>query len=181
MLNELQEMQQNAELIYDEQTVEAALDKMAADINSQLADADPIVLCVMNGGIVVSGKLLTRLTMPLTIDAINASRYRNQTFGSGIEWILKPRAILQDRTVLIVDDILDEGITLAAIHEYCIQQGARAVYSAVLIDKKIGRDKPIHADFVGLETENCYLFGYGMDYKGYCRNAAGIYACKETH
>jgi len=179
MLKEVQQVQENADLLHDEQTVEAALDKMAADINSKLADTEPLVLCVMNGGIVTAGKLLTRLTIPLTVDAINASRYRNQTFGSGIEWILKPRAILQDRTILIIDDILDEGITLAAIYDYCIEQGARAVYSAVLIDKKIGRDKPIQADFVGLETENRYLFGYGMDYKGYCRNAAGIYACKE--
>ncbi|MDP3009418.1 MAG: hypoxanthine-guanine phosphoribosyltransferase [Methylococcales bacterium] len=180
MLNELQQMLDNAEMLYDEQAVEAALDNMAADINSKLADSNPLVLCVMNGGIVVSGKLLTRLTMPLNIDAINASRYRNQTFGGGIEWILKPRTSLQDRTVLIIDDILDEGITLAAIYEYCIEQGARAVYSAVLIDKNIGHDKPIKADFVGLTTENRYLFGYGMDYKGYCRNAAGIYACKEA-
>jgi len=86
---------------------------------------------------------------------------------------------LTDRTVLIIDDILDEGITLSTIYDYCIAQGARAVYSAVLIDKKIGRDKPIQADFVGLETENRYLFGYGMDCKGYGRNAAGIYACKD--
>jgi len=180
MLNELQQMLDNAELIYDEQAVEAALDNMAADINSKLADTNPLVLCVMNGGIVVAGKLLTRLTMPLNVDAINASRYKNQTFGTGIEWILKPRASLQDRTVLVVDDILDEGITLAAIHEYCIEQGVKAFYSAVLIDKNIGHDKPITADFVGLIAENRYLFGYGMDYKGYCRNAAGIYACKEA-
>ncbi len=179
MPKEFQHIQENADLIHDEQTVEAALDKMAAAINSQLADSNPLVLCVINGGIVVAGKLLTRLTMPLNIDAINASRYNNQTFGSGIEWILRPRATLTDRTVLIIDDILDEGITLATIYEYCIEQGARAVYSAVLIDKKIGREKPIQADFVGLETENRYLFGYGMDCKGYGRNAAGIYACKD--
>ena len=179
MLNELQQVQANAELLYDEATVEAALDTMATAISAKLADSDPLVLCVMNGGIVVAGKLLTRLTMPLTIDAINASRYKNQTFGTGVEWILKPRAVLTDRTVLIIDDILDEGITLAAIYEYCIEQGARAVYSAVLIDKKIQRDKPIQANFVGLECENRYIFGYGMDYKGYCRNAVGIFACKE--
>jgi len=179
MLNELQQMLDNADVLYDEQAVEAALDNMAADINSKLADTNPLVLCVMNGGIVVSGKLLTRLTMPLNVDAINASRYKNQTFGTGIEWILKPHTLLQDRTVLVIDDILDEGITLAAIHEYCMREGAKAFYSAVLIDKNIGHDKPIKADFVGLTTENRYLFGYGMDYKGYCRNAAGIYACKE--
>ncbi len=180
MLNDFQQMQETSDLVHDEQTVEAALDKMAAEINNKLADMNPLVLCVINGGIVVTGKLLTRLTMPLTFDSINASRYRNQTFGGGIEWILKPRATIEDRIVLIVDDILDEGITLAAIYEYCIEQGARAVYSAVLSDKKIGRDKPIAADFIGLETENRYLFGYGMDCKGYGRNAAGIYACKEN-
>ncbi len=180
MLKDIQQVRDNADVLFDEQTVEVALDKMAAEINSQLADTEPLVLCVMNGGIVVAGKLLTRLTMPLTIDAINASRYKNQTFGTGVEWILKPRAVLTDRTVLIIDDILDEGITLAAIYDYCIEQGARAVYSAVLIDKKIGHDKPIQANFVGLECENRYIFGYGMDYKGYCRNAAGIFACKES-
>lgn len=179
-LQEIQRIQENADLLHDEQAVEAALDTMAADINSQLAGTNPLVLCVMNGGIVTAGKLLTRLTIPLNVDSINASRYRNQTFGGGIDWVFKPRSILEDRTVLIIDDILDEGITLAAIYEYCIEQGARAVYSAVLIDKKLGHDKPIKANFVGLETENRYLFGYGMDYKGYCRNAAGIYACKEN-
>ena len=112
MLKEFQQMQENADLIYDEQTVEAALDNMASDINRELADSNPLVLCVINGGIVVAGKLLTRLTMPLTIDAINASRYRNQTFGGGIEWILKPRSILEDRIVLIVDDILVRALPL---------------------------------------------------------------------
>jgi hypoxanthine phosphoribosyltransferase len=116
--------------------------------------------------------------MPLNIDAINATRYNNQTFGTGIEWVLKPRASLVNRTILIIDDILDEGVTLSAIYDYCNAQGAKAVYSAVLINKNIGRDKPIMADFIGLETEDRYLFGFGMDYKGYCRNANGIYACK---
>ena len=178
MLNEVQQVQADADLLYDADAVSAALDKMAAEINEKLKDTNPLVLCVMNGGIVVSGQLLTRLTIPLTIDAINATRYNNQTFGSGIEWVLKPRASLVNRTVLIIDDILDEGITLEAIVHYCQEQGAKAVYSAVLLDKKIGRDKPIQADFVGLEIEDRYIFGFGLDYKGYCRNANGIYACK---
>ena len=178
MLNEVQHIQAEADLLYDADAVHAALDKMAAEINEKLADTNPLVLCVMNGGIVFSGQLLPRLTMPLNIDAINATRYNNQTFGTGIEWVLKPRASLINRTILIIDDILDEGITLSAIYDYCNAQGAKAIYSAVLIDKKIGREKPIQADFVGLETEDRYLFGFGMDYKGYCRNANGIYACK---
>lgn len=178
MLKEIQHIQATADLLYSEQQVEAALDQMAQDINSALAGTTPLFLCVMNGGIVTAGKLLTRLSIPLTIDAVNASRYQNQTLGGTIEWLLKPQTPLKNRTVLIVDDILDEGITLEAICQYCRDQGATAVYTAVLVDKILGHDKPLRADFVGLHVENRYLFGYGMDYKGYLRNAAGIYACQ---
>ncbi len=179
MLKEIKHIQTHAELLHSECEVEAALDQMAEQINLLLADRNPLVLCVLNGGIVVAGKLLTRLTMPLNIDSINASRYQNQTSGGTIEWVLKPSQSLKDRTVLIIDDVLDEGITLAALQQYCKDQGASSVYSAVLIDKLLGHEKPTYADFVGLTVVNRYLFGYGMDYKGYLRNAAGIYACKE--
>jgi hypoxanthine phosphoribosyltransferase len=175
---EIEHIQATADLLYSEQQVESALDKMAQDINLALAERDPLFLCVMNGGLITAGKLLTRLTIPLTLDAINASRYQNQTSCGTIEWLLKPQTPIKDRTVLVVDDILDEGITLEAICQYCKDQGALAVYSAVLVDKILDHDKPIQADFVGLHVENRYLFGYGMDYKGYLRNAAGIYACK---
>lgn len=178
MLKEIQQVQATADLIFNEAQVEGALDKMAASINELLGGSNPLVLCVLNGGIIAAGKLIMRLTMPLTIDAINASRYQNQTSGGVIEWVLKPGTALTDRAVLIIDDVLDEGITLAAIKEYCLEQGASAVYCAVLVDKLLDHEKPIQADFVGLQVENRYLFGYGMDYKGYLRNATGIYACK---
>jgi hypoxanthine phosphoribosyltransferase len=179
-LNEFQQVQKTAELLYDAPTLEAALDSLAEKINSDLADKNPVVLCVMNGAIVMTGKLLPRLTIPLTLDSINASRYQNKTFGSGIEWLYKPRTLLQNRTVLLVDDILDEGITLKAIQTYCFNDGAAQVYSAVLLDKTLDHDKPLNADYVGLTVANRYIYGYGLDYKGYGRNANGIYACTET-
>jgi hypoxanthine phosphoribosyltransferase len=179
MLEEIKHIQASADLLHSEQEVEAALDKMAQEINRAFAERSPLLLCVINGGIVTFGKLLTRLTIPLTIDSIHASRYRNQTSGGDIKWLVKPETSLKDRTVLIVDDILDEGITLQAICDYCREQGANAVYSAVLVDKILDHQKPVNADFIGLSVENRYLFGYGMDYKGYLRNAPGIYACKE--
>ncbi|AEG00698.1 hypoxanthine-guanine phosphoribosyltransferase [Methylomonas methanica] len=179
MLNEINQVKQNAILLHDGHAVETALDTMAADINRQLADKNPLVLCVINGGIIATGKLLPRLDFPLTLDSIHASRYRNQTSGNEIHWLFKPTTPLKERTVLIVDDILDEGHTLKAIVDWCAQQGAAEIYSAVLLDKDLGCDKPIRADFVGLQVANHYLFGYGMDYKGYLRNAAGIYACKD--
>ncbi|MGD0959795.1 MAG: hypoxanthine-guanine phosphoribosyltransferase [Methylomonas sp.] len=179
MLKEISDIQARASCLYDEQAVESALDDMAAAITAKLQDSNLLVLCVINGGIIATGKLLTRLKFPLMLDSIHASRYRNSTSGKELHWLFTPVTPLQNRTLLIVDDILDEGHTLRGIVDYCRQQGAAAVYTAVLLDKKLPGDKPIKADFTGLEVDNHYLFGYGMDYKGYLRNAAGIYACKE--
>lgn len=179
MLEEIKHIQTTSDLLHSEQEVEAAIDKMAQEINLALADRNPLLLCVINGGIVTFGKLLPRLTIPLTIDSIHASRYQNQTSGGAIKWLVQPETPIKNRTVLIVDDILDEGITLQALCEYCQEQGAADVYTAVLVDKILDHQKPVTADFVGLKVENRYLFGYGMDYKGYLRNAPGIYACKE--
>jgi hypoxanthine phosphoribosyltransferase len=177
MLNEIKRIQNSADLLYDEKSVEVAIDAMAEKITLLLFDRNPLLLCVINGGIVTAGKLLTRLNFPLTVDAIKATRYRNRTSGGEINWLLHPSEPMAGRTVLIVDDILDEGITLNAVYDYCFEHGAQSVYSAVLVDKLLPQQKPVQADFVGLTVENRYLFGYGMDYKGYLRNAPGIYAC----
>lgn len=179
MLEEINRVRATADLLHSEQEVEAAIDKIAQQINIAFANRNPLVLCVINGGIVAAGKLLPRLTIPLTLDSIHASRYQNQTSGGSVKWLVQPETPLKDRTVLIVDDILDEGITLEAIYDYCWEQGATAVYSAVLVDKILDHQKTVIADFIGLRVANRYLFGYGMDYKGYLRNAPGIYACKE--
>lgn len=179
MLDEIGNVQRNARLLHSGAEVESALDRMAAEISAALQDRNPLILCVINGGIIATGKLLPRLDFPLTLDSIHASRYRNATSGSEIHWLFTPTTPIDGRTVLIVDDILDEGHTLRAIVDYCQQQGAEAVYTAALFDKQLDATKPIALDFVGLNVENHYLFGYGMDYKGYLRNAAGVYACKE--
>jgi hypoxanthine phosphoribosyltransferase len=141
MLNEIAKIQSSADLLHNEAEVERAIDKMAEKINFQLKDKNPVFLCVMNGGVVISGKLLTRLNFPLTFDAINASRYQNKTSGGEIQWIYTPGTSLKDRAILIVDDILDQGLTLQAIIHFCLDQGANSVYTAVLIDKKLANKK----------------------------------------
>lgn len=180
LLNEIAQVQKNAVCVYDRATLEAALDRMAKAIDDQLRDRNPLVLCVINGGIIVTGQLLTRLDFPLTLDSVRASRYGHNTAGSDLNWLYQPTTNMQGRTVLIVDDILDEGITLSAIVAWCQDQGAAEVLTAVLLDKQLDRDKPLHADFVGLDVANHYLYGFGLDYKTYLRNANGIYACKDA-
>jgi hypoxanthine phosphoribosyltransferase len=168
----------NADRLHSKTEVEQALDEMAAEITEKMGDQNPIIMSVMNGGLIPSGQLLTRLGFPLRQDYLHASRYRGSTTGADLKWLSHPQESLKGEVVLVVDDILDEGYTLAAIVDACQKEGAKAVYSAVLVEKMHSRSNGFKADFVGIQVEDRYLFGYGMDYKGFLRNAAGIYAVK---
>ncbi len=169
---------QEADCLFTDTQVQTALDNMAQTITTKLENHNPLVLCVMTGGIIPAGHLLTRLNFPLQIDYIHATRYRGETSGSHLQWLVRPTHSIRGREVLIVDDIYDEGVTLSEIVEYCWAEGASEVYIAVLINKLHDHKHPLNVDFVGLETPDRYLFGYGMDYKDYLRNAPGIYAVK---
>ncbi len=179
-LEQINKVFAEADCLCTKEQLDVALDKMAAEITEELGDKLPVVYCVMNGGLITTGHLLTRLTFPLQVDYIHATRYRGETTGGELYWRVPPEVNMEGRHVIIVDDILDEGHTLAAILEYCKEQGAEAVYSAVLIDKQHDRkaQPDMKANFTGLEVEDRYLFGFGMDYQGFLRNVPGIYAPK---
>lgn len=177
MPNKIKEVYERSTRLYTTLEVEAALDRMAINIHQQLHDKNPILLCVMIGGMVPMGNLLPRLDFPLEVGYVHATRYRGETSGGELHWKVRPSMNLADRTVLVVDDILDGGITLAAILEEIKQMGAKEVLSAVLVDKHQKRVENglKNADFVGLQIDDHYIFGYGMDYHEYLRNAPGIF------
>jgi len=177
---QIAEVQARSTCLHDEGEVEAALDSMAASISADLADKNPLLICIMNGGLITSGKLATRLDFPLQLDYLHATRYRGETSGKDLEWKVYPTQSLRGRTVLLIDDIFDVGTTLKLVVEYCKRQGSSSVQTAVLMDKQHDRKEAgIDIDYVGLQVADHYLFGYGMDYKDYLRNAAGIYAIAE--
>lgn len=167
-----------SDCVCDSEKLHKALDTLAEKISFDLKDKNPIVLCVMTGGIIPVGHLATRLSFPLQIDYIHATRYRGDTSGGELHWIQEPSISLLDRNVLLVDDIFDEGITLLEIDKYCKDKGAANVYSAVLVNKIHDRKINFKPDYVGLELEDRYLFGFGMDYKTYLRNVNAIHAVK---
>lgn len=170
-----------ADCLFNRAAIDAVIERMAAEITAQLSDKHPVVMSVMTGAMIPAGQLLTHLAFPLTIDYIHATRYGAETRGGSLKWITEPHRSFEGRVVLIVDDILDEGATLAAIVDYCRNNGASEVYTAVLVEKiHTRKHEGMVADFVGLEVEDRYVFGYGMDYKGYLRNVAGIYAVKDS-
>lgn len=171
----------DAEQLFTASEVDAAIERMATAINEQLADKNPVVLCLMTGALIPAGMLLPRLRFALEIDYVHATRYRNETAGGELHWLRTPVLDLTGRTVLLIDDILDEGITLEHIISDCYRRKADKVHTAVLADKQLGRPRALDgADFTGLQVPDRYVFGYGMDYKGYLRNAPGIYAVKEN-
>lgn len=173
-----QHIMAQSELIHSAEAVAQATDQLAHQITEALGDDTPLVMCVMGGAVVFSGQLLPKLNFPLEFDYVQASRYNNETSGRELVWKVEPRENVRGRTVLLLDDILDEGHTLVAIRDKCLEQGAAKVVIAVLIEKRLGHDKPIHADFVGLTVPDRYVFGCGMDAYGWWRNLPAIYALK---
>lgn len=170
---------QHAELLCTPEAVQEALHKVAREINSALSEKYPLVLSVMGGAVVFSGQLLPLLDFPLDFDYVHVSRYGDARSGGAMHWKVAPHESVRGRVVLLVDDILDEGHTLAALHKRVIELGALHCYSAVFADKLHGRPKPVHADFVGLKLPDRFVFGYGMDVAGAWRNLPAVYAVKE--
>ena len=176
--NQAWQVLREADLVCSEQEVGRAVERVAAEVTAMLADANPLVLSVMGGAVVFTGRLLPLLHFPLELDYLHVTRYDGRTRGSEVRWKAGPRTDIRGRTLLVVDDILDEGDTLAAVRERLLADGAAAFFSAVFADKDIGRAKPIRADFVGVRVPDRYVFGFGMDINEYWRNLPAIYALK---
>ena len=175
---EAQALLAEADLIVSERQAEAAVRRVAGEIAAAMAETHPLVLSVMGGAVIFTGQLLPLLKFPLEFDYLHVTRYGDTTTGGELSWIVAPRAPIAGRTVLVVDDVLDEGITLAAVKRRLLEQGARDCRIAVFADKDLGREKPVRADFVGVHLPNRYVFGFGMDVRGAWRNLPAVYAVK---
>lgn len=181
-LSKANEILHSAECIYTAEEVDAALDRLASAIERDYKTLNPLVLSVMNGGLFVTAALLKRLQFAMQCDYLQVSRYQGATSGGTIEWLVKPRASLAGRHVLIMDDILDEGVTLKEILYYCRQQGATSVEAVALTRKRHARaEADVKVRYIGLELPDRYVFGCGMDYKNYFRNLNAIYALPEEN
>ena len=176
-LEHIQNVQQTARQVFSTAEVQAAITKMATEITQTLAEENPIVMCVVTGSIVVTGQILTQLPFPLQLDYVHATRYEGGTRGKTLQWKTKPHIERKDRTILIIDDVLDGGVTFQGIVDDCEAAGAKKIYTATLVDKTACRlpEGLPQADFTGLSLKEGYIFGYGLDYHDYLRNANGIY------
>lgn len=169
-------VESNSRCLFNLSEIEAALDEVVLHIQRDLAHTQPVVLGVMRGALPMLGYILPRLSFYAEVDYVHATRYQKNLSTGELLWIHEPHVVLQGRQVLLVDDILDRGITLKVIAEKCYALGARDVKIAVLCKKNIANfEAEIAADYVALDVPDSYIFGYGMDYEGGWRNAPGIY------
>ncbi len=163
-------------LIIPHDEIQRALDRLARDITADLAHRRPLAVTVMQGGLVFAGQLLPRLHFELDCDFIHARRYGNATHGGELEWLTGPHEDVAGRTVLLLDDILDEGRTLAALRGALLARGAEAVFVAAFARKERGVPPVTEADYVGVPVPDLFVFGFGMDVAGAWRNLPQIYA-----
>jgi hypoxanthine phosphoribosyltransferase len=169
---------ENSDLVSSAAEVEAAITKLGKQIKAKFADQYPLVLVVMGGAVVFAGQLLPRLRMPLDLDYIHVTRYGDVTQGGKVQWRVEPPQNVRDRAVLVLDDILDGGHTMAAIRDRLLTLGAKSFACAVLVEKTTGKEKPIRPDFIGLTIPDRFVFGCGMDAKGFWRNLPEIRAMR---
>jgi hypoxanthine phosphoribosyltransferase len=174
----------NAEEIVSADKVQAAVRNVAEVLNQRFDNDEtgefPLVLGVMGGAVVFTGNLLPQLTFPLEFDYIHVTRYGDLDRGGEVVWKVIPRQDVKGRTIIIVDDILDEGETLAHVKQRLLDMGAAEVILAVFADKELGKVKPVQADIVGLTVPNQFVVGFGMDAHGYWRNLPGLWVIRDA-
>ncbi|MDP1673553.1 MAG: hypoxanthine-guanine phosphoribosyltransferase [Burkholderiales bacterium] len=170
------ELPEGAEQLVSPEQIRLALDRVSREVATSLASRHPLVLAVMRGGVVFAGQLLPLLPFPLDFDYVDATRYGAEVHGGDLHWRVDVPQSVRGRVVLLLDDILDEGWTLAAIRARLLAAGALEVLIAVFADKQLPREKPVAADFIGVQVPDRYVFGYGMDLRGTWRNLPAVYA-----
>lgn len=175
----LQDVRRKARRLYSARDVARALDRMADELTPRLEHANPVVLAVMHGGAFTALELCKRFRFAYEFDYVHVTRYRGETRGGGLEWLVRPSSALAGRTVLVVDDILDHGKTLRALDVELERIGVEKRLSAVLVVKRLALTKRPSVAVTGLAVDDVYVFGSGMDYRGYWRGVGGIYAVAE--
>ena len=175
-MDTIQALIRKSSVIYSEIEIKKVIKNIADQVNQTIKTDDLYVLCVMNGALIFAGQLLPRLEKNIQYSYIHATRYAASLTGGPIHWLVKPSIDIEGKTVLILDDILDEGITLREIAATCLAMKAKAIYTAVLFDKEIAKEKTYVPNFIGLKVPNRFVFGYGLDCKGLGRNLPHLYA-----
>jgi Hypoxanthine-guanine phosphoribosyltransferase len=154
-----------------------AIDRVAEKINKDFKDREdiPIVLCVLNGSIMFTGEILKRLEFPCELSSIRLASYEGTTSTGVTRKILGLTTAIKNRTVIVVEDIVDTGKTIVDLHDILIEAGAEDVKICTMLLKPSVYKKNLKLDYVAMEIENKFIVGFGLDYDQLGRNYKDIY------
>lgn len=173
---QLNKVLDTASTVCNRRQVNRALNRLAAAINRDYKNTQPVLVVVMKGGMYTMIELAKRLKIEHRWEFIHFSRYQNNCHGGEFSSQYLPQFTIKDQDIIIVDDILDRGQTLLAIKQQFVEQGAASVASLVLAEKQIDGKCSTSAEYIGLKVPNKFLIGCGLDYCGYFRNLPQIIA-----
>ncbi len=158
-------------VLFEEPAIHRRLDQIAAQISKDYRDRELTVIAVLNGSLIFIADLLRRIPLPLKLDCLSVASYHGKAQTSQ-EVIFKQVGLpdVADRNILLLDDILDSGHTLAAIREKLKTANPRSIRICVLLSKKKERTRQVDADYVGFEIEDEFVVGYGLDFMEQYRN-----------
>lgn len=158
-------------VLFDEPAIHKRLEEMAAQITADYSDRELTVIAILTGSLMFMSDLLRRIPLPLKLDCLSVVSYHGKTQTSG-DVIFKQLAVpdVADRDVLILDDILDTGYTLAAVREKLETAKPRSVRVCVLLSKRKQRARDVNADYIGFKIDDEFVVGYGLDFMERYRN-----------
>lgn len=164
-----------------ESRIEQAINEVAEHVNADFAGSQdvPVVLCVLNGAIPFTGRLLTKLTFDCQLVSIKLSSYQGTKSTGTVLNIMGLTADVRGRRVIICEDIVDTGTTINALRELLLDKGATDVKICTMLMKPDVYDKPAPIDYVGMEIPDAFIVGYGLDYDELGRNIRDIYVIDE--
>ena len=164
-------MEDKIRVLLTEEEVNKRISEVAAEINRDYAGRPVHLICILKGGVFFTCELATRLTMPVSLDFMSVSSYGGGTESSGIVKIVKDLdQPLEGKEVLIVEDIIDSGVTLKYLKEMFATRGPLSIRVCTIFDKPSRRKVEMKGDYVGIEIPDEYVIGYGLDYDGVYRN-----------
>ena len=169
-----------SQLIYTHEEIVSAIDLLAEKLNRKFNNKKVLLLPVLTGAIPFVGMLLPRLSFAIEVNYFHVSRYQNNVGTHQIKITHQPSPeSVFNQEVLVVDDILDEGITLKLINEHLMTIKPKSITNVVLFEKQLDIKKEISAHYVGLVVPDAYVFGFGLDFNGAGRNIPDLYAFNE--
>lgn len=167
-------------VLFDENTIQKRIKEIGGQISDEYKDKNPILICILRGAAIFMSDLMRRMTIPMEIDFMSISSYGNSTQSSGVVRIRKDiDTDITGRHVIVVEDIVDSGLSLSYIIEYLNQHKPASVKTCVLLDKPEAHKIKVDIDYFGFTIENEFVVGYGLDYAERYRNLPYIGILKE--